>query len=137
MAAYNDFYRKFYQYVFILLLILILGLLSVLGAILYEIMNRPLPVFSALQKDGKSMALTPLEQPNLLPDTILRWASKAAVTAYTFDFANYQQQIEQAHSYFTEEGWQNYLSSISNVVRAVKEGQLFCKWHCFGSARYF
>jgi intracellular multiplication protein IcmL len=125
MAMNNDFYRNHYHHVFIILLMLIVCLLAALGAVIYEILNRPLPAFTAIQKDGKTLTLMPFDQPNLLPDTILRWASKAAVAAYTFDFANYQQQITAARPYFTEEGWESYRNSISEVVQSVKQGQLF------------
>src|SRR5438045_3472587 len=114
---HNDFYRNHYHHVLIGLIVLIVCVLIVFCVVFYQVMHRPLPQFNAVQQNGKTMILIPTNEPNLLPDTILRWASKAAVAAYTFNFDNYKQQIAAARPYFTDDGWQNYLSSVNNAIQ--------------------
>lgn len=120
----KGFYSKYYYYVIIVMMVLILLAGTTLGVVLYQILKRPLPIFTAIQPDRDKLLLTPFKEPNLLPDTIIRFASKAATLAYTFDLANYNQQIQLARPYFTERGWQAYLQSAQRVIQTVVERQL-------------
>lgn len=121
----NLFYRDYYSYFVIALSILLLIVLIVWSVVMYQLSHRPLPVFYAVQKTGVKMKLDPFEEPNLLPDTILRWASKAAVAAYTYNFLDYRKQLAAVRPYFTEAGWADYQSSANNLVAAVVRDQLF------------
>ena len=121
----NYFYRDYYHYFIIALMSLILILIVAVLMTLFQVLHRPLPAFAAVQANGESMPLTPFEQPNLLPDTLLRWASKAASTAYTFDFVNYNQEISQVRPYFTNAGWFDFRSAISGVLSTIVKNQLF------------
>lgn len=121
----NGFYRQYYSYFFYVLMFLIVVLMIAVGLVLYQVANRPLPAFYAKQQDGKTMQLISFDEPNLLPDTIIRFASKAAVTAYTFDFVNYESQISLARPFFTAGGWGDFNSSISNLISTIVQRQLF------------
>lgn len=121
----NEFYRDHYHQVIIGLMGIVVLMMIAMAAVVYQMLHRPLPVFNAVQPDGQQMILRPYDEPNLLPDTILRWASKAATAAYTFNFVNYNQQISLARPYFTEDGWQDYLRSVSKVINTIVENKLF------------
>lgn len=121
----NNFYRDYYHYFFYAMMTAIFLLLIAVGLVLYQLANRPLPEFAAKQQDGNSMPLISFNEPNLLPDTILRFASKAAVTAYTFDFVNYEGQLAVARPYFTAAGWADFKASISKLVSTIVQNQLF------------
>jgi len=121
----NDFYRDHYHHVIIGLMAIIVFMMMLVGVVLYQMFHRPLPVFDAVQTSGARMVLRPYSEPNLLPDTILQWASKAATTAYTFDFVNYNKEISAARPYFTADGWQVYLQSVSKLINSVVANQLF------------
>jgi intracellular multiplication protein IcmL len=121
----NEFYRDHYHHFLYGLMGLIVFMMLMVLLVLYQMSHRPLPVFDAKQKTGEHMMLTPYNEPNLLPDTILQWARKAATTAYTFDFVNYNKQISAARPYFTADGWQDYLHSVSGLIENVVKSQLF------------
>lgn len=121
----NDFYRMHYHHVIYALMGLIVFMAIMVCVVLYQMYDRPLPQFNAVQSDGRRMLLLPYQEPNQLPDTILRWASKAATTAYTFDFVRYNKQVAAARSFFTEAGWQGYLNSISGLIARITQNQLF------------
>lgn len=125
VAQDNSFYRKHYHHVLLGLIAVMFVLMIAIAVVFYQIMNRPLPQFNAVQKDGKSMLLVASDEPNLLPDTILRWASKAAAVSYTFNFVHYNEQLAAARPYYTEDGWQDYLNSVQKLITNIKEGQLF------------
>jgi len=121
----NLFYRDFYQQIVYALIVSIFAMLIVVGAVLWQVFHRPIPEFAAVMPDKRGIRLTPYDEPNLLPATILRWASKAAVASYTFNFVDYEKQIGLARPYFTEGGWTAYQNAIDTVVNKIKKGQLF------------
>lgn len=128
IAKDNSFYRKHYHHLLIGIILLMILLLSSGGVLLYLLINRPLPLFYAIEPQNKKMSLTPYNEPNLLPETILRWATKAATAAYTFSFGDYivpnTQAIMNARQYFTENGWQDYLQSEQGLIQRVIENRL-------------
>ena len=86
---------------------------------------RPLPVFFALQaNDNQRLQLHSYTVPNLLPSTILHWASKAATVASTYDFNNYNNQLAATRPYFTPAGWDNYLQSVADLINTIKANKL-------------
>ncbi len=121
----NHFYRDNYHRVLIFLTLLIVVAGCIASIVIYQIINRPLPQFNAKSPDGGTMLLVPYDEPNMLPDTILRWASKAATVAYTFDFVNYNAQIRAARPYFTDAGWADYLGSVDNLINTIVQRKLF------------
>lgn len=120
----HAFYRDHYHHIIIGLMALMLVMIVLVCVQLYQMQHRPLPLFNARQPDGKIMPLTAFDQPNLLPATILQWASKAATSAYTFDYVNYNKQLALARPYFTEAGWQDYLQSVNNLIQTLVQNQL-------------
>lgn len=121
----NAFFKHYYHYFIFMLMIIIVVMLAIVGIVMYQMKTRPLPVFDAVTTDHHQMHLTPFEEPNLLSDTILSWASKAATTAFTFDFVNYNKEISQARLYFTDAGWGDFNSSISHLISTIVQNQLF------------
>lgn len=108
------------------ILIALFVMLGTLIWVLYQVSHRPEPEFIAHTADGKkTMVLNAFDEPNYLPTTLMRWASKAAVAAYTFDFVNYNKQIASARPYFTETGWDNYQSSVQRLISDITQKQLF------------
>jgi intracellular multiplication protein IcmL len=121
----NLFYRDYYQQVIYFLIIAILGIFCAAGLLFYQLTHRPMPQFSAVMPDGRGMILNSYDEPNLTSTTIVRWASKAAVAAYTFNFVDYNAQIGLASPYFTPGGWSAYQDAIGGVISKVVKGQLF------------
>lgn len=121
----NEFYRKYY-YKIILSTMGVIGFLILLVVfIMYQMYSRPLPVFAAYTPKGEKMQLSEFNEPNLLPDTLIRWASKAATVGYTFDFVNYRKQIDAVKPYFTDDGWIDYQNSLVSLLNTIVQNQLF------------
>ena len=121
----NSFYRNYYHYFFYVMALLVFALLAMAGVVIHILNNRPEPVFYAKDPDNKTMLLTGTSQPNLLPDTIIRFASKAAVLAYTYDFAHYEAQLAAVKPYFTKSGWDAFNSKLANQIQDVRTKRLF------------
>lgn len=121
----NQFYRSSFQTVVIILVVIVFILLAGVAVAIYLVSHRPLPQFNVYEPNGKMMRLKSYDEPNLLPSTILRWASKAAVAAYTFDFVNYNKQIAAVRPYFTSGGWSDYQASVLRLIQQISQKQLF------------
>lgn len=121
----NSFYISYYNWFFYGLMIAI-GLLFIMtGLVFWQLYERPLPAYYAVQPDRQKMNLSPAMEPSLIAPTILRFASQAATIAYTFDFVNYEKQIAEARPYFTEKGWKEFNASISGLLSTIRQRQLF------------
>jgi len=121
----NEFYRDHYYKLILGLMTAIFLMLALVILVLYQVSHRPLPEFIAVASDGKQMELSASEEPNLLSSTLLTWANKAAVVAYTFDFVNYDKQIALARPYFTDAGWKDYQASVAGLIKTITQNQLF------------
>lgn len=122
----NEFYRDSYRKVMIALLLCIFIILSLIGAFVYIITHPPAPQYFATTTDGRITPLVPLDQPNLSQSALLQWANTAAVAAYTYNFVNYRQALQEASNYFTPDGWSGFLSALkdSNNLDAVLSKKL-------------
>jgi hypothetical protein len=120
-----NFYRDYSQGFLMILTVAIIVMLLAASLVLYQIMHKPLPSFVAVAPDGKEMSLIAHNEPNYLPETLTRWAKKAVVAAYTFDFANYDKQLDLARPFFTAPGWENYINSIRDLIQSITANQLF------------
>jgi intracellular multiplication protein IcmL len=125
LAKTNVFHRATFQSLIMLTMAAIVVMFALVLIIVYQVLHKPLPEFSAIKPTGERMQLNAYHEPNTLPGTILTWASKAAVAAYTFDFAGYESQTALAKPYFTPAGWQAYQAGIKNVIRRITKQKLF------------
>lgn len=119
------FYRYYFRGFFIFLLAAMVGILVLVGVIVYQIHHRPLPQFIAIAQNGQQMQITAQEEPNYLSSTIIKWARKAAVASYTYDFVNADKQLAAVKSYYTDAGWKVFSESIAQLIGSIKANQLF------------
>jgi len=117
----NEFYRDNYRKVVTALLISFVVMLVLASALLYIVSHPPAPRYFASTNDGRIIPLIPFDQPNLSNSALLEWANTAATAAYSYNFVNYRQALQQAADYFTPEGKQTFFNAIksSNNLQAV------------------
>lgn len=117
----NDFYRDNYRKVVAALLLSFFIVLTLAGALFYIVTHPPAPRYFATSNDGRLVPLIPFDRPNLTNSTVLEWANTAATAAYSYNFVNYRQALQQAADYFTPEGRQMFFNAVksSNNLQAV------------------
>lgn len=117
----NDFYRDNYRKVVAALLLSFFIILTLAGAVFYIVTHPPAPRYFATSNDGRLVPLIPFDRPNLTNATVLEWANTAATAAYSYNFVNYRQALQQAADYFTPEGRQMFFNAVksSNNLQAV------------------
>src|SRR5438552_3249632 len=110
----NLFFRDYFQQIILFLLIAIFSLIIIVAWVMFQVTHRPTPIFSTVSANGKSMSLTAYLEPNMRPNVILTWTSKAATLAYNFGFSDYQKKVQAMRPYFTNTGWQAYQAGIQD-----------------------
>ncbi|MDR1057203.1 MAG: type IVB secretion system apparatus protein IcmL/DotI [Coxiellaceae bacterium] len=108
----NNFYRDNYRRLVGVLLVLLVIIVVLVGTILYQLVNRPEPRYFATTVDGRIMPLYPLSEPVLSPGELLQWAHRAAVAAYTYNFVNYRDAMQELQNQFTPDGWRYYEDAL-------------------------
>lgn len=125
MKDSNEFYRNHFHKIMVGVISCIFFMLAMVIVLLFQIHYRPIPSFVAMSSNDQKMPLISYGDPNLLSSTLIKWATKAAVTAYTYDFYNYPRQLEMARPYFTEGGWTSYSKSMQSVIKTITTNKLF------------
>ncbi len=110
----NNFYRDNYRKVVTALLVALIAIIVLVCGIVYLVMDRPAPTYFATTDSGNIIPIVPLDRPMVNDQTVLRWATTAAVSAYTFNFLNYREQLQSASKYFTQDAWQGYLTKLKD-----------------------
>ena len=122
----NFFYRDNYKRVVSIGLVSIISNVILVLATAYSIV-RPAPAkFIVTSADGRIIPVEPLSAAVKSTPQILAWANMAATKINSFDFVNYRQQLQEASSYFTAEGWQDFRRQLvaSGNVKYVVENRL-------------
>lgn len=108
----NNFYRDNYRRVVGALMILLVIVVTLVGVVFYQIVNRPEPKYFATTVDGRIMPLFSLSEAMLSPGELLQWAHRSAITAYTYNFVNYRDAMQQLQNQFTPDGWRYYEDAL-------------------------
>lgn len=122
----NQFYKDSQRRVILSLMISIL-VNFILGAILvYIFTHPPAPKYFATSINGRITPLFPLNVPNQSDSAVLQWANQAAIASFTYNFVNYNDELQASSVFFTPEGWDQFITALdqSNNLAAVKAKKL-------------
>jgi intracellular multiplication protein IcmL len=111
----NNFYRDNYRRVVGALLLMIFINLILGAMVFYQIANRPAPQYFATSVDGRITALYPLSDPMIPPSELIQWANRAAVAAYTYNFVDYREALQQVQNNFTPDGWKYFEEALKGA----------------------
>lgn len=122
----NDFYRDGQRKLIMILFISLFANLVLTVLLGYIITHPPAPKYFATSINGRITPLVALDEPNQSDSAVLQWANQAAIGAFTYNFVNYQTELQAASGFFTAEGWTQFLTALqeSNNLDAVKAKKL-------------
>jgi intracellular multiplication protein IcmL len=110
----QNFYRDNYRVLMYFTYFLIIISIALMAYTFYERTHKPKVNYYATTNDGKLIKLSPLDEPNLSTKSLLDWVEEAAITAYNFNFNNYEDVIKNMRVYFTEPGYDNFVSALTS-----------------------
>ena len=99
---------------------------SVTGNVMQGL-HRPEPrYFAQNEATGSLTPIVPLNKPIGSTNTILQHGSDVIMDLYALDFQNYRSQLQRASDYFTQNGWQKYVSEFESTgnLAAIKERRM-------------
>lgn len=122
-----DVYRTAYKRMSIIAIVTTIGMvIAVLAAILLA-MAKPEARYFATTTDGKIQPLVALTEPYLSAAEITTYAAEAVTRSFTYSFATYQQDFQDAQQYFTKpRGWNSFVDAVekSGTFDLVKNRRL-------------
>lgn len=122
-----DVYRVAYKRMSIIaLVLLVVAAIAVTIACLLAF-AKPEPRYFATTVDGRIQPLVPLDRPHLSANEVATYAAEAVTRSFTYSFATYQQDFQDAQQYFTKpRGWNSFVDAIqtSGTLDLVKNRRL-------------
>lgn len=91
---------------------LLVACLTLIGFSYLRLFTRSNAECFALLPDNTAASLVPLDRPNVSTKALLSWVTLASTATFSFDFVNYQNQLEALKDYFTVDGYANFLTSL-------------------------
>lgn len=122
----NAFYKRKYHLVlgvYVLSLFVIFFLISML---IYLLKHPTRPLYFPADDVARLIRDVPVQQANMSNDEVVAWVTNAVEAAYSYDFMNYRQQLQQAQKYFIDYGWHNYMKGLtaSNNLLALTQKKM-------------
>ena len=101
--------------------------IGVLSWVLSFLLRNPIhPLYFATDSIGRIIPIIPVSEPNMSNDQVAAWTVDAVQKAYSYDYVNYRLQLQQAERYFTQYGWNQYITAITAAgnVPAIQERKM-------------
>ncbi len=119
-----------------IIVLLLAAHLSLMGITYFQIATRSSKHFFGRLTNGQVFEITGLDRPNVSTKALLSWVTLAATSTFTFDFFNYQDQLNAVKDYFTADGFNNFLASLqeTEVLKTIKEKKLILSAVAIGPA---
>ncbi len=118
-AVRLDFYIMAYRRMsMVAIFAMAFGIASILAATAIYIFRPPSQNY-AITSDGRLVPMTPLTE-GLNPTIVTNFVSKSLTSAFTFDFKNYNTQLSETKSLFTDTGYNAFMDAIAPLVEEAK-----------------
>lgn len=126
VALRNRFFFMLYRYSILVFLFSLASLVSTVLMFVF-ILRMPIPPqYIPVNEDGSYIKLTPVDDCSSKSDGEVKKFTKDAInTLYKYDYINYKEELQDAAQYFTGDGWNEYLDSLtkSDTLLAVTENK--------------
>jgi hypothetical protein len=117
---YRDGFNSLFK-----IMVIMWGIIFILSAALvycvFEV--RPQDRFFSVNSNGSVGRMLALDDPNINNNSILSWASQAAVDVLTFGFNDLEVRFSETRKNFTDKGWDSFRSAAisADVMSKIKE----------------
>lgn len=112
VALRNQFYQDGHKKAVVALLFSVIVNIIMGSLMVYIITHPPAPQYFATSKDGRITPIVPLDKPNATDATVQQWATQAALAVFSFNYVNYQQELQAASGFFTANGWKQFQNAL-------------------------
>ncbi len=114
IALRNQFYQDGHRKAILAFLFSIITNIIMGSLLVYILTHPPAPIYFATSKDGRITPILPLNKPNMTDSAVKQWATEAALAAFSFNYVNYQQELQAASGFFTADGWKQFQNALQD-----------------------
>jgi len=109
---------------------------SFIGVAYYQIATRSTGQYFAVLPNNTSNVIKALDRPSVSTKALLSWVTLAATATFSFDFVNLHDQLEKLKDYFTVDGYNNFLNSLSatGMAKTITDKKLILSAVAVGTA---
>jgi intracellular multiplication protein IcmL len=86
----------------------------IMVAVFWNYIFPPTPDYFSTSINGKTEKLVALNEPNTSDHVIIQWATLATIASYSYDFVNYENQLEKASQFFTPDAWNAFINALED-----------------------
>jgi intracellular multiplication protein IcmL len=112
----SDFYRDGYRKIVLCLGLIIAAIILLIASCIYLYVTEPPPVYFSTDKEWRILPPVSVELPYLISADLLQWVGHVMMGVFYYDFVNYQDQLQDNRSYFTDKGWLAFQGMINNYA---------------------
>ena len=120
----NDFYRDNFRRMVTICLLSLIANAILAASLVFSIKHHQKPIYFASSTQGQLVNMKPLNQPILSDTAVKSWISRSLPSVFDMDFVNYQRNMNNSRKFFTDYGWENFLTAFNPVLEKIKTDQL-------------
>ena len=132
----DKFYRDGFHRVVLAFILSLASNGALIALTIYIWVTPPAPRYFPVSEAGRILPIQSLTKAKefTTDSTILEWATKSAIAAYTFNYVNYMQELQAASVFFTPSGWNDFLDALvrSNNLDAIKSRKFIVNAEAYG-----
>lgn len=123
----NDFYRDGFKKITFALFTITGAVALAIIVSFYLLTSHPAPVNFAVGNDWRLLPDVPTDRPYLKEADLVQWVSRVVQNLFTYDFADYTDELNSQQQYFTANGWKLYNTQLNTYANAsdIAAGKLF------------
>lgn len=103
-----------------LTLLVLVANLGLIALVYFQFAIRSPGDFFGFPPNQQAFSLSPLDRPNVSTKALLSWVTLAATSTFTFDFVNYQDQLNKVKDYFTAAGYEEFQTALQEAETITK-----------------
>jgi len=145
----QKFYYRNYRMIVLLVFLVNILLLGLLGFLHYQSVTQPVPLYFPTLADGRWLEMPPLDQaqlvlngqvisePTAVQGELIVWGEHVAKAAFSWDFTNWRQALQDLREYFTAQAHMNFKQALaeSNNIDTIKKKKYVLKAEIVGSSK--
>lgn len=119
-----------------ILQLMLVAQLVLLGVSYFQFFIRSPQQYIAQTPSDELFRITAFDRPNVSTNALLNWATLAATATFSFDFVNYEKQVEALKDYFSNDGYTNFVTSLNEtgMLDEIQEKKLIVSSVAIGPA---
>lgn len=113
LLRHETWKKGFNRLLIILMMMMVITVLSVMMTF-WAVTSKPEPRYFAAREDGGILPIVAVREPYLSDNQVTNFATEAITRAMTFNYTNWRQDLTDAGTYFTKNGWESYKGSLND-----------------------